>query len=566
MHASRTVWRRVLAATLAVAGTVSAQPVRGSGDDALTAPRGRIRVEVGNMVTLAQDRFGRNTPGFRNGSAEPLGIDFSKDTLGVTLFPGLATVQSALRTLTGNQAFVLSLGTSRMTSSVRTQTTPIVLEAGITNRLSVSVMVPFVQVKNEIGFSLNTRGRGGTVSFNPARLGDSAFAATAVATNQTLVAQLLTARAQLDALIAQCTSAPSSSAACPSVLASGASVATTTTAFANGIIQLYGTARGAGSAFVPQAGTAADSAIRNRVSTLRTQFQQFGIGAIAAGTAGPARAENALAPATLDRVIADSTLGINAQPLGTVSRQALGDVEVGLRFRLFDTFGMAHDSLRFLPKGTNLRQTIMAAYRAPTGQFRDASNFLDPGTGAGAAAIGIRSFTDLLYGRNFFGTMAIRYTLPLADQQRLRITDQPENVFPEVFRERQVSRRIGSQIELELMPRWVFAEAFTVSGQYLFRRKAKDSHTGTFTVAPAESGLPNAVTLDASTLDAETDGLEQRIGFGVSFSTVQAYRRRKAWVPIDLLYSTSRSVAGSGGNVAKLSIHQIAIRYYPNLR
>jgi hypothetical protein len=567
MHGCRPVWTLVaLACAVLIAAPVTAQPVRGIGDDALTAPRGKIRVEVGNWVSLATQRFGKNTPGQSDGSAESLGIDFSRDTLGVSTFPGLAPVQTALRTLTGNPDFVLSLGQSRMSSSVRTQTTPLVVEAGITNRLSFSVMVPLVQMKNEIGFSLNAGGRGGTASFNPVRLGDSSFASGAAATNQALVTQITTARDQLAALLATCTANPSSSSVCANVLASGTTVSANASAFANGIIEVYGTTRGRGSAFVPQASTAADSAIRNRVSTLRTQFQQFGITALTPTATGPARADAALAPETFQRAVADSTLRLSAQPLGTVTRRGFGDMEVALRFRLFDTFGTAQDTLRFLPKGTNLRQTIAAVYRAPTGQFRDASNFLDVSTGAGTAAIGVRSFTDILYGRHFFASIVGRYMVPMSDQQRLRITDAPDQVFAQSFRERDVARRIGQQLELEVTPRWVFADAFALSGQYLFRRQSRDTHTGTFTLSPAESGLPTPLTLNASTLDAETGGMEHRLGFGVTFSTIAAYARGKARFPLELLYTNSRSVAGSGGAVAKLSVHQVMVRVYPRMR
>ena len=36
-----------------------------------------------------------------------------------------------------------------------------------------------------------------------------------------------------------------------------------------------------------------------------------------------------------------------------------------------------------------------------------------------------------------------------------------------------------------------------------------------------------------------------------------------AKLPLELQYFSSRTVAGSGGNVSKLSIHQVQIRYYP---
>jgi hypothetical protein len=39
--------------------------------------------------------------------------------------------------------------------------------------------------------------------------------------------------------------------------------------------------------------------------------------------------------------------------------------------------------------------------------------------------------------------------------------------------------------------------------------------------------------------------------------------RGTASLPIEMQYFNSRTVAGGGGNVPKLSIHQFQIRFYP---
>lgn len=175
-----------LLATLSLASApVYAQSVRGLGDDALTAPRGAIRVQLSTSISDFNRRYGKATPGRADGSLEPLGADFSLDTLGTAQFPGLATVEGAIRSLTGNTAFRLSLGRSALTSSVRVQTTPIALEAGLTNRLSIGVVVPIVSARHQASLNVNAQGTGGNVGANPARITD-----TAVATNALLISQL----------------------------------------------------------------------------------------------------------------------------------------------------------------------------------------------------------------------------------------------------------------------------------------------------------------------------------------------------------------------------------------
>ena len=244
----------IVAALATMPGNTMAQTARGIGDDALTAPRRSIRVQVSTSISDARERYGKGTPGRAYRSLEPLGVDFTTDTLGVAQFPGLGPLQAALRSLTGNSAFTLNLGRTQLASSVRVQTTPIILEAGITNRLQFSALIPFVSARYEAMLNVNGSGKFGNVAFNPQRTADSAA-------NLLLVTQLGAARTQLLALVAACTANSGASAACPAALATGPAIAVSADDFSKGITSVYGTTRGAGSAFVPIAGTAADSAI-----------------------------------------------------------------------------------------------------------------------------------------------------------------------------------------------------------------------------------------------------------------------------------------------------------------
>ncbi|MDZ7630726.1 MAG: hypothetical protein U5K74_05035 [Gemmatimonadaceae bacterium] len=541
------------------AAPLAAQSVRGLGDDALTAPRGAIRIQMSTSIADVSERYGKGTPGRSDGALEPLGVDFSVDTLGVRLFPGLASLQTAIRSLTGNGAFTLSLGRSQLSSSVRVQTTPIALEAGITNRLSLGVLVPVVTARNQVSLNVNSGANVGNMSFNPARVFD-----TSVVRNTQLIDQLTTARTQLEALIASCTANPGSNANCGSVIASAPAVAATATTFTAGIAAVYGTTGSNGASFVPLAGSAADSVILNRVGTLRTQFQQFGITALAPTTTGPSRPSAPITPDGLQSVLPDTALGLLAAPLGTITRQGLGDIEVAVKLRLFDAFGTRSDTMRFVPRrGLQLRQSLAGVYRFGTGTIDQPDDYLDVGTGHGQNDVELRSFTDLVYGRRFFASVIGRYTVQLADQQPLRITDAPDLVFAPAYRERLVDRDLGDQLEIEFTPRWIMNDFFSIGAQYLFRSRAEDTYRGTFTVPTSESGLDAPLELDANSLRFETAGTEQRVGFGLTFSSVAAHARGKAKLPIELQYFNSRTIAGSGGNVWRLSIHQVQIRLYP---
>jgi len=547
--------RLILLASCSV--PLAAQPVRGIGDDA-TTPRSRsIRVQLSTSISDWSERYGRSAAGVAQ--REALGYDFTTDTLGVSLFPGLGGVQGALRTLTGNSSFTLSLARTTLATTIRTQTTPILLEAGVSNRLSFGLLVPVVTARTEAVFNVNPRGVGGNVSLNPARLRDAD-----AATNALLVSQVSTSRDLLAVQLASCTANPASSASCPSVLVTAPALTSSAAAFAQGIATVYGTTRTNGSAFVPYIGSAADSAIRARVTALRTQFAQFGINAIDANTTGPAPALAALTPLALQNAIADSTLGLVAAPLRTITRQGIGDIELSTKLRLFDSFGFGSDTTRYQARGLNIRQSVGAAFRLGTGTIDQPDHYLDVGTGQGQNDIEVRSFTDVVYGRRFFGSLIARYTVQLADEQMLRITDRPEQVFAPAYRERLVNRNLGDQLELVFTPRWTLSDYFSVGAQYLFRHKAEDVFSGTYTVTPAESGLPTALTLDASTLRFETAATEHRAGLGITFSSVAAHSRGKAKLPIEIQYLNSRTITGSGGAVPKLSIHEVQLRFYPD--
>src|SRR6478672_6276570 len=105
--------RLILAASalfLASAGSAGAQRVLGPGDDAAVLPAGVFRFRILDQWTSFDQRYGKDTPGHANGALEPLGVDFTLDTIGVVQFPNLANLQGGLRSLTGMPALGLSLG------------------------------------------------------------------------------------------------------------------------------------------------------------------------------------------------------------------------------------------------------------------------------------------------------------------------------------------------------------------------------------------------------------------------------------------------------------------------
>jgi hypothetical protein len=534
-----------------------AQAVLGVGDDALTLPAGVFRLRFLTQWTRFAERYGLNTPGRKNGALEPLGVDFNLDTVGLTQFENLAPLQSGIRTLTGMTDFTASLGKTAVKVRDNIVATPVAMEFGITSRLSMAVMVPFVTSTSDVDFRVNPTGYEATIGFNPTLLGMSAISA-----NAALLSQFDQAALQLNQQLAACAANPAS-AGCAALNANAANARTliaNSTAFASGLSQVYGGRNGSpGSPFVPLFGTAAQKAIEARIAGFRALYGAFGNASISGS--GPLAAQAPLTVRDAQRVLTDSAFGIRAQPLATTVTRGIGDIEMGLKLNLFDTFGRSTVA-RLSPKGFNWRQSIGGVYRLGTGKLDAPNNFTDLGTGDHQNDVEIRSYTDLLYGSHFWLSLVARYNVQMADTRVMRITDAPNRELAPAYRQQSVTRDLGDVFDVEINPRWVLNDYIAVAGHYYYRRKFSDRYTGTFNVSNLNG---QAVTLDASTLDLETEAREHRFGGGVSYSTLAAFEKGKAGLPLEITLFHYETTAGSGGNTPKLVSDQIQIRFYTRL-
>jgi hypothetical protein len=216
------------------------------------------------------------------------------------------------------------------------------------------------------------------------------------------------------------------------------------------------------------------------------------------------------------------------------------------------------------PHGLNFRTAVGGIFRLPTGRVASPNNFIEVGTGRGAKAIEGRWFSDLLVGSHFWQSFVLRYNKPFADDQEMRITDLPNEVLAPLYRRQMVHRQLGAALEFETTPRLVVNDFFSISGQYVYRHKAQDRYTGTFTVPAAITGIGD-ITLDASTLDLETETWEHRAGGGVSFSNLYSFEQGSSRVPFELTYLHWQTVRGAGGNQPKFFTDQIQLRLYARL-
>jgi hypothetical protein len=566
-RAARAARAVALLSSLVLAFPADAQRVLGIGDDALVLPRGTFRLRALASWTAFDERYGLGTPGRRAGSLEPVAVDFTLDTIGIAQFPALGAVQTGLRQLTGIRDLGVSLGRTSASSDVRITAVPLVFEIGVTRRLSIAATVPIVRSRHNVGLAVNANGIEGNLGFNPATV--QATAAAANVRNALVQGQFGAAAVQLRTQLDACATPPASeSPACATINANRASATALleqSGAFAAGLARIYGTGAPASegipaaSPFVPIAGTDAQLAIQARVAAFSALFGQFGVSDLEA-TTFPAAAQSRLGYNDAQTVLTNPAFGLAADSATTIERTGLGDIELAGKFKILDSFG-DDERARYSPRGFNYRSAVTGAVRIGTGGADLPAHFLDVGTGTGSHAWSVRSATDLLFGGRFWTSVVGRYTAQLADDQFVRITDTPERVLAAAFRERRVRRDLGDFVELEITPRYVLTDYFALSAQYYYRNKGEDRYTGTFAVSDSVTGYGD-VQLDASTLDQETAAREHRLGAGVSFSTLAAFDRGIARIPLELTYYRSQTIRGAGGNVPKLSTDQLQVRLY----
>ena len=534
-----------------------AQRVLGVGDDALVLPRGVFRFRTLAQWTKFNERYGKDTPGRPDGSLEPLGVDFTLDTIGVKQFPNLASLQGGIQLLTGNPNWYATLGNTRVDLHDRVTAYPFVFELGVTNKFSVGIQIPYVTTNSMTFFNVNTTGIQGNLGFNPALA-----VPAAAAQNAAFSTQFATAAATLQASLDACASPPAS--ATPQCMglnanrANAVSLISKSQQFAGGVNQIYTT-----SPFIPIVGTDAQLTIEARTAAFRSLYQQFGVTSIAPTMTGPFASQSRLTLRDAQRILSDSAFGIVADPLASIGRSHIGDIDLGAKFSVYDSFGGSTEA-RMAPHGLNFRTAIGGMFRIPTGQIESPDNFIDVGTGRGAKAVEGRWFGDVLVGSHFWQSFIVRYNRPFADDQEMRIIDLPNQELAPLYRRQTVHRKLGAAFEFETTPRIVLNDFFSLSGQYVYRHKAQDEYTGTFTIPATVTGFA-PVNLDASTLNLETETWEHRAGGGISFSNIYAFEQGQAKVPFEVTYLHWQTVKGSGGNQPKFFTDQIQLRLYAKL-
>lgn len=542
--------RVVAVLSLAVVPEARAQRVTGPWEDGSIAPRGVLRIGVSPRFGQWKERYAGD------GTREALGAGFTRDSLGAAVFPFLAGLSPSLALLTGLPSPALSLGSLQTNLDVTEAVTNISLDYGLTSRLGLQALIPYVKNRVHVRAIANQGGAGGTLGFNPAT-----SIAGARQQNELVVTALGTAASTLSSELTRCLGSQDASCSAINANRPGATSLVQLAGEVSGAVAaVYGTPAVAGGAFVPLAGGALHAAVDARLADLNAQFRAF-LGAPASGEWIAARPVPSvpMAAADLETLLGDPAFGISARPLGDYEHSHVGDIEVGAKFLLIDTFGPVATSP--LPRAGSIRLAAAGIYRFATAQLDLPNDFTDVGTGDRQPDLELRGFADVALGSRLWMSSVLRLGIQRPDRLVRRITDAPSDPFPELAREQEVGRDLGDVMEFELAPRYVPNDEFALSGLYRYRRKGADSYEGVFEVTAAD-GTP--LSLDASLLGTGTEQTEHLLGFAVTYSTVRGYARRTAKWPLEISFVHTQVMNGRG--IPGQQVNGISLRLYRAVR
>ncbi len=203
----------------------------------------------------------------------------------------------------------------------------------------------------------------------------------------------------------------------------------------------------------------------------------------------------------------------NYQPIGTWEKDALGDAEIGFRYRLTD----------FTDKGMMLSMGAVL----PTGDADDPDSLQDVSTGDGQYDIFVETRAGISFlGKTFEFDIKGRYTHQLASQQEVRWIEDAN--VPLAREKKTVTQKLGNKIDA--------TATFTLNPTHWINFNT--SYIASQTQSTSYDDVEDAKIRTA--LEANTFTESRWIKVGLEFSTVEAYKRKKFDMPFDFGVSAQR--------------------------
>jgi hypothetical protein len=502
------------AAVLWPVSSLAAQAV----DRTDTPRRGALRVTFDPETMTWERNF---TPAGRAG----IGAALNGDSAAATV-PSVALIQQDTRTLTGLAGYIASLGHDLLAIRAERRVMPIGLEYGISNRLSLGLVVPIVRVQVRTGYALHPPG--GDLGFGPRTSADSARYTA-------FFSSLGTALAALNDSI----HAISNPYGCPSAACARAEA---TLAFGDSLSQtlshaVFGT-QDTTARYLPVAGSDAGRQITALIAGLQHALADTFHVSSFSNDAFVLPATSIADPADIAALYAARTDSLGLAPYGDTPRRLrffAGDVEVQAKLRLLVT--------------DNAAAAAALVVRLPTGHQDSPNDPFDIATGDHQTDLEGR-FTGevtLLHRLWLNGSLRVARQLPGPRVRRVGPADDPFLPATSLARLRWDP---GDYVALDVAPMFRFSRRFAAGFTASYYAQGQDRY-GFF--SPQDSvafATQIGGPADVSVLDAGTAIRWTRLGVAVTYAGPR----------LEGGFSVEQTVSGAGGLVPVATVFRIVMR------
>ncbi|HVH68592.1 MAG TPA: hypothetical protein VM716_12055 [Gemmatimonadales bacterium] len=502
-----------LASFAVTGGTALAQAVERTD----VPERGVLRVTFDPRVMTWNDEF--TSAGRRR-----LGAPLTGDTLGGRFIPLVARLEQNVRTASGVAGFVASLGQGLLSVRQERRTYPFTAELGVTDRLSVSLMVPIVRVATRS--SLQRTNVGANLGLNPRLEGltgaDSAYS--------TFFTQFDTTLARFDQNIAAGQYGCASGAPC--------AARDSSTRWHTVRDALHTSAYGlgqTGSPFLPLGSSAAALGIDTTVLRI-----ERGLG-VTYGVRGFDTTTTFLLPTdTLTSGFVDQALidprgfGYAAQPFRRSWRYGLGDVELGAKYRLLT--------------GSHVATALQAIVRLPTAGRDSADDLQRQSLGDRQFDLEGRLTQELIVGPLWLN-VAVHGGLQ-RHGTRVRRVAPPDAFLVPATATATLWWKPGDYAGVDVAPLLRLSREFAAGFTAGYFTKARDQYGYLSAQDSVDLANRTGAATPASVLDLGTSERRLRLGFAVTYHAPM----------VEGGFSIEQTVSGRGGPVPGATVYRIVMR------
>ena len=475
-------------AILVLALVTNPAVTRGVGAQAVertdTPKRGTVRFTFNPQTMVWNDAF---TPHGRR----PLGWALTGDSVGAAAGPTLARIEQDVRTAGGLSGFVASLGKGLLAVHEERRVTPIGAEVGITDRLSLGVMVPLVRVQTRA--RLNLTPAGANLGANPRWTtpgADTVYSA--------FFSQFDTALAHLgDSITAGSYGCPGSAqcATARGVLDRGRTVR----------LALGHTVYGVGgdpAPFLPVDTSDGGRAIDSTLLKLQTDLATLGAGGFTHAFLLPTSALDANG---LQLLLGDTVFGFGIAPFQDTRKRLRyfpGDAELSAKYRLVTSGPYS--------------AAVAVVVRLPTGHLDSPNDLLDVATGDHQTDLEARVTQELLVGGRLWLNLSVRAAQQRPGERERRLAPPEAFLVPFAARAR-LKWDPGDYLQVDVAPLLRLSRFFAAGMTASYYTRARDRYAF---LSPQDSSAVAArlgVPVSPSVLEAGTAERRLRLGWAMSY-------------------------------------------------